>query len=92
MPLTMKLDQTPDMGGRYRYAVRSGGLVVGTIQQVVDGPSAGAWQWGVTLHTPPPDFVGHGLTDTLDEAKDRFRAAWGRWLQWAALQEVPNGE
>jgi hypothetical protein len=51
------------MGGRYRYGVRSGGLVVGMLAM------------GLTLHGPPPDFVGHGLTDTLDEAKDRFRAA-----------------
>jgi len=59
---------------------------VGIIQQVVDGPSKGAWQWGVTLHGPP-DFVGHDLTDTLDGAKDRFRTAWQRWLEWASLRE-----
>jgi hypothetical protein len=91
MPLTMKLDETPDMGGSYRYVVRSGGLVLGMIEQLDEGPSEGAWQWVLTLNGPP-DFVGGGIADTLDQAKDHFRAAWQRWLEWARLKELEDRE
>jgi len=91
MPLTFRLHSTRDMGGRRRYTVRSAGWIVGSIDEVTDGPSAGGWQWHMLLGGPP-GFVGRGIADDLDQAKDRFRAAWGRWLQWAALQEAPNDE
>ena len=75
------------MGGRRSYTVRSGEWIIGSIDEVVEGPSKGAWQYRLSNHGPP-DFVGRGLADTLDEAKDRLRGAWERWLQWAQLQEV----
>jgi hypothetical protein len=86
MPLTMKLDQTPDMGGHYRYVIRSGGLVVGLIDEVVDGPSVGSWRYSLAV-SGYSDAVGNGFADTLTEARDRLRTAWQGWLKWARLQE-----
>jgi hypothetical protein len=77
------------MGGHRSYTVRSGGWIIGFIDEIVEGRSAGAWKYQLLMGVPP-DFVGHGITDTLDEAKDRFRAAWQRWLQWAELQAVED--
>jgi hypothetical protein len=91
MPLTVRLHSTRDMGGHRSYTVRSGGWIMGSIEEIVEGPSAGAWKYQIMMGGPP-DFVGHGITDTLEEAKDRFRAAWQRWLDWAALHEAPSDE
>jgi len=69
--------------------VRSGGWIIGSIDELVEGPSQGAWKYSLSAGGPP-DFVGSGIADNLDQAKDRLSAAWHRWLQWAELQEAAH--
>jgi hypothetical protein len=75
------------MDGRRSYTVRSAGWIVGSIDEIVEGPSAGGWQWHLLLGGPP-GFVGRGIADDLNDARGRFHSAWQRWLEWAGLQET----
>jgi hypothetical protein len=80
MPLTFRLHGTRDMGGRRSYTVRSGSWIVGSIDEIVEGPSTGTWRYQLTVGAPT-DFRGTGISDSLPEAKAHFDAAWQRWLE-----------
>ncbi len=72
-----------------RVAVRSGELTIGVLARTTHGEEA--WTWTLTgVHRPDddPDFVGHGVTDTEQEAFDALAACWSRWLNWAGLEQV----
>ena len=87
MPLTFRLHTTRDMGGRRSYTVRSGSWIVGSIDEIVEGPSEGAWRYHLMVGAPS-DLRGSGISDSLDDAKVHFDLAWQRWLTWAALREI----
>jgi hypothetical protein len=71
-----------------RFAVYSGELLVGVLEEVARVPNAGHWTWGLSGTRPsPPYFVWRGHAQTLDEARAAHTACWAGWLRWAGLEQ-----
>ena len=88
MPITLRLFSAPALGTGLRYAVFSGRVNIGIIEERKQAPNEGCWEWA--LHALPVSktpLQTTGMRDTLEEAKDAFRKAWEAWLAMAGLQE-----
>jgi hypothetical protein len=69
--------------------VMSGQVVMGSIKQVVGGPSANHWTWSITcVHIPPGQSPMFGVEGTREEAQESLARAWRRWLGRAGLKET----
>lgn len=72
------------------YLVMSGGMTVGRIYEDagITNPEA-RWFWAINgVHAEPGVMQIHGRAAKLDEAKNRLRENWQRWLAWAKLAEL----
>ncbi|MEY9227731.1 hypothetical protein ABIF78_000054 [Bradyrhizobium japonicum] len=66
MPLTLRLIAPND------YTVHEDGQLIGRIRYTRER-SPGLWLWTCVVTLPGPPF---GDAPTLDDAKERFKAAW----------------
>jgi hypothetical protein len=72
-----------------QWDVMSGGLVIGSINKGALSLSANhetPWTWHFGLHVAPREFVMHGASATLDEAKTDMERNWQQWLSAAKLR------
>lgn len=72
-----------------RFAVYSGELMIGLLNEMTRVPVAGQWIWALSgTRQHPPGFVRDGNARTLDEARAAHAACWQAWVTWAGLEQV----
>ena len=68
--------------------IRSGELSVGVLSRTTRDPETWSWSLAGPARPDDPDFVWRGEAYSEAEAFDAFADCWGRWLDWAGLEQV----